>query len=105
MVDLSGSDHTVSSSGLIQPDVIHSGSEPYGSGATTATTLSTTQCSSDLTELDTDYWKDTFIRFTSGVLSGQVKLVTGYSMESGTLTFEAFTQAPSFGDTFILINS
>lgn len=82
----------------------------YRAGTIQAGTLSTTQATTDLQETAVDHWKDSFIRFTSGTLRGQVRFVTGYTPPSGgpvggTLTFEALTSAPSAGDLFVLVNA
>jgi len=48
------------------------------------------------TEADTDYWKGCWIRFTSGTISGQVRLITAFTPASDTVTFSpATTQAVS----------
>jgi hypothetical protein len=103
--DNSNGSKVVTEGAVIAKTLMDSG-EPYGRGTVSAAvTPTSTSCSTDLTESDTDHWKDAFIRFTSGALSGQIKLVTGYSSSNGVLVYEAFTQAPSNGDTFILLNS
>ncbi|KKM69100.1 hypothetical protein LCGC14_1454230 [marine sediment metagenome] len=54
----------------------------------------TTMVDAARTEADTDYWKDSLIRFTSGTISGQTRLVTGFTPASDTITFfPAVTQA------------
>jgi hypothetical protein len=56
----------------------------------------TTMVDAALTEADTDYWKGMWIRFTSGTISGQVRLITGFTPASDTITFSpATTQAVS----------
>ena len=46
------------------------------------------------TEGDTDYWKGCLIRFTSGNISGQTRLITGFNFTTNTITFApATTQA------------
>lgn len=54
----------------------------------------TTMVDAVLTEADTDYWKDCWIRFTSGTINGQTRLITGFTPASDTVTFSpATTQA------------
>jgi len=54
----------------------------------------TTMVDAARTEADTDYWKDSLIRFTSGTISGQTRLITGFTPASNTITFfPAVTQA------------
>ena len=48
------------------------------------------------TEADTDYWKGGLIRFTSGTISGQTRLITAFTPGTDTITFApAATQAVS----------
>jgi len=82
--------------------------DPYRivtSASAIAGTLNATSFSTDLTETTTDHWKDAFVRFTSGVLIGQTKLVTAYNGTTRVLTTDAFTGAPSAADTFEMINA
>lgn len=59
----------------------------------------------DLSSATSDFWKDTFLTFTSGALLGQTKKVTGYNGSTKFLTFlSGFTGTPSNGDRFVLIN-
>ena len=66
-------------------------------GATTGTADSgstTTMVDAARTETDDDYWKGGLIKFTSGTVSGQTRLITGFTASTDTLTFEpATTQA------------
>lgn len=56
----------------------------------------TTMVDAARTEADTDYWKGCWILFTSGTVSGQVRLITGFTPASDTITFSpATTQAVS----------
>jgi hypothetical protein len=46
------------------------------------------------TEADTDYWKGALILFTSGTITGQCRLITGFNAATDTITFApATTQA------------
>ena len=66
-------------------------------GGTTGTSDSgstTTMVDAARTESDTDYWKGSWIQFTSGNINGQVRLITGFVPASDTITFSpAVTQA------------
>jgi hypothetical protein len=54
----------------------------------------TTMVDAARTEADTDYWKGALIQFTSGTISGQVRLITGFNAATDTITFApATTQA------------
>lgn len=54
----------------------------------------TTMVDAARTEADNDYWKGQLIRFTSGTATGQVRLITGFTAATDTITFEpATTQA------------
>src|SRR6185369_7520555 len=56
----------------------------------------TTMVDAARTEADTDYWKGSFIVFTSGNISGQARLITGFNASTDTITFApATTQAVS----------
>jgi hypothetical protein len=51
----------------------------------------TTMVDAALTEGDTDYWKGNFILFTSGTISGQCRLITGFTPGTDTVTFAPTT--------------
>lgn len=56
----------------------------------------TTMVDAARTEADTDYWKGQVIVFTSGTISGQARLITGFNAATDTITFApATTQAVS----------
>lgn len=65
-------------------------------------TLSTTQMTTDLTEVTDDHYIGRLITWTSGVLIGQQTNVTDYAGATKMLTYTTTTDAPSNGDTFIL---
>lgn len=55
---------------------------------------STTLVDAALAEADTDYWKGCWVLFTSGTISGQVRLITAFTPGTDTITFApATTQA------------
>jgi hypothetical protein len=56
----------------------------------------TTMVDSARTEADADYWAGSWIMFTSGTISGQTRLITGFTPGTDTITFApATTQAVS----------
>lgn len=75
-------------------------------GAVTGTaitgTLSTTQCTTDLTETTNDHYIGRLLTFTGGNLSGQQTDITDYDGTTKLLTFTAMTEAPSNTDPFII---
>lgn len=72
-------------------------------GAAEAGTLSTTQMTSDLTEATDDHYNGRIVIWTSGVLLRQATDITDYSGATGLLTYTAVTEAPSAGDTFVIL--
>lgn len=73
------------------------------SGAAEAGTLSTTQMSTDVSEITDDHFNGRIIIWTSGVLQNQATDITDYVGTNGVLTFTAVTEAPSAADTFIIV--
>lgn len=71
-------------------------------GAAIAGTLSTTEMTTDLTEVTDDHYIGRLLTFTTGVLTGQQTDVTAYAGATKKLTFTTLTDAPSAGDDFIL---
>jgi hypothetical protein len=59
------------------------------------------------TESSADYWKNAFLVFTSGALVGQVKLITGFTVSGGVMSFASpgFTATPVAGVSFYIINA
>lgn len=72
-------------------------------GAAAAGTLSTTQMTTTLTEATNDHYIGRIIIWTSGVLIRQASDITDYVGSGGLLTFTAVTEAPTAGDTFIIV--
>jgi hypothetical protein len=68
-----------------------------------AGTLSTTQNSTNLTEVTDNHYNGRSIIWITGVLAGQASDVTAYVGVNGVLTFTAVTEAASAGDGFILV--
>lgn len=78
--------------------------DPEGSvvsdGSNAANTFKT-----DLPETDNDYWKNTWVRFQSGALKGQIQKVTSYDGSTKFLSFtDSFTATPVAATTFKIIN-
>ncbi len=68
------------------PSVLTTGTADSGS--------TTTMVDAARTEADTDYWKGMAIRFTSGTVNDQVRLITAFTPGTDTITFApATTQA------------
>lgn len=72
-------------------------------GAAAAGTLSTTQMTTDLTEVTNDHYNGRVVIWTSGVLLGQATDITDYTGANGLLTYTAVTEAPGDGDTFVIV--
>lgn len=64
---------------------------------------SATTFKTDRTEAIDDYWKDAYIRITSGALVGQVKKVTAYNGTTKFVTVSGFTAEPADAVTFDLV--
>jgi hypothetical protein len=59
----------------------------------------------DLTESANDYWKDAFLRLTSGALINQVKKIAGYNGTTKAVTVAGgFTATPADGVSFEVVN-
>mgnify|MGYP003598711167 FL=1 len=65
-------------------------------------TLSTTAFTTDLTEATNDHYTGRMVTFTSGVLAGQMREITGYNGTTKAITVAAMTDAPSNNDTFFI---
>lgn len=72
-------------------------------GAAEAGTLSTTQMTTDLTEATDEHFNGRICIWTSGVLQNQASDITAYLGSTGRLTYTATTEAPSAGDTFVIV--
>ena len=73
------------------------------SGTAIAGTLSTTQMTTDLTEATNEHFNGRIIIWTSGVLLYQATNITAYDGTTKMLTYIATTEAPTAGDTFIIV--
>ena len=66
-------------------------------------TLSTTSATTDLAEATDDHYIGRTIVWLTGVLAGQATDITDYTGSGGQLTYTACTEAPSNGDTGIIV--
>lgn len=72
-------------------------------GAAVAGTLSTTEMTTDLTEATNDHYNGRIIIWTSGVLKDQATNITDYVGATKKLVYTAVTEAPSEGNSFVII--
>lgn len=72
-------------------------------GTATATTLTTTHMSTDLTETTDNHYAGRLIIWTSGALQNQAALITSYSGTTKTLGYTTTTDAPAENDTFVIL--
>ncbi len=84
-------------------DKLEASTETMVIGTAQTGTLSTTVMTSDVTEATADHFIGRIIIWTSGALIRQATDITDYSGTNGTFTFTAVTEAPSNGDTFIVV--
>ena len=82
-------------------------------GEYTFTVVSSADCTNsavlfdtNLTQTQTDHWKDSFATFTTGTLAGQTKSITAYNGTTKCMTVKSpgFSATPTAGDTGILVN-
>lgn len=67
-------------------NTIKSDVAPLFSGTADSGTTSTF-VDAALTQADTDHWKGMMVRFTSGAISGQCRMITDFNVTSDTVTF------------------
>lgn len=72
-------------------------------GSAIAGTLTSTEMTTDLTEVTDDHYNGRFIIFKSGALENQATNITDYVGLNKKLVFTALTETPTAGDTFIII--
>ena len=84
-------------------DNLEASAETIVVGAAQTGTLSTTQMTTNLTEVTDDHYNGRTIIWTSGVLQDQATDITDYNGTTKMLTFTAVTEAPSNSDTFIIV--
>jgi len=68
-----------------------------------AGTLTTTAMTTNLTEDTDDHYNGRIIIWTSGALRNQATNITDYNGTTKELTFTAVTEAPTAGDTFVIV--
>lgn len=66
-------------------------------------TITTSSFPTNLTNAHAQSYVGRIIAFTSGVCAGQETNITGYVVTNGVLTVTALTNAPSPGDTFVML--
>lgn len=72
-------------------------------GVVAAGTITTSSFPTNLTNSHAQAYVGRVIAFTSGVCAGQETNITGYVVLNGVLTVTALTNAPSPGDTFVML--
>lgn len=72
-------------------------------GVVAAGTITTSSFPTNLTNSHAQAYVGRVIAFTSGVCAGQETNITAYAVLNGTLTVTALTNAPSPGDTFVML--
>lgn len=70
---------------------------------TVQTGSTTTVVKTSLTEATNDHYNGRTLVFASGVLQGQAATIQDYSGASKDITVTALTEAPSNGDTFVIV--
>lgn len=88
---------------LADTEVVNAAAVTIVTGAAATGTLSTTQMSTNLSEATDDHYIGRTVIWTSGVLTDQASDITDYAGTNGVLTFTAVTEAPSNGDTFVIV--
>ena len=66
-------------------------------------TLTTTSCSTDLAEGTDEHYTNGSVVFITGALAGQRRKITSYTGTGGIIGFAALTEAPSNGDTGVIV--
>jgi len=84
-------------------DKLEASAETIVVAAAVAGTLSATAMTTNLTEATDDHYNGRIIIWTSGVLQNQATNITDYDGASRMLTYTAVTEAPSDGDTFVVV--
>ena len=84
-------------------DRLEASAETIVTAAAAAGTLSTTQMTTNLTEVTDSHYNGRIIIWTSGVLKDQGTDITAYVGSTKLLTYTITTEAPSDGDTFVIV--
>lgn len=82
---------------------LEASTETIVTGTAQTGTLSTTQMSTDLSEATDDHYIGRTVIWRTGALATQASDITDYAGTNGVLTFTAVTEAPSNGDTFVIV--
>ncbi len=72
-------------------------------GVVAAGTITASSFPTNLTNTKAQAYVGRVIAFTSGICLGQETNITGYAVLNGVLTVTALTDAPSPGDTFVVL--
>lgn len=84
-------------------DNLEAGALGIVSGAAATGTLSTTAMTTNLTEATNDHYNGRVIVWTSGALAGEAREILDYDGATKKLTYSTTTDAPSNGDTFVIV--
>lgn len=78
-------------------------SSGLGSFSVDDVSATTTSFVTDLTSTVDDFYADMQLTFTSGALTGQIRVISSYDQATKTITLdEALTSAPANNDTFVV---
>ena len=107
LTDNSASGCTVTTEGMTSATYYEEGYATVFGGGDAFTISGFTADTTSFNQAETDHWKDAFVRFVTGTLKGQVKLVTAYSHDGakGSFTTEAFSSIPADGDKFVVVSA
>lgn len=72
-------------------------------GSAVAGTLTVTQMTTSLSEASPDHFNGRVVVWTSGNLIYQASAITDYDGSTKTVTYLTITEAPSEGDTFVIV--
>ena len=97
------SDMVAISGSTTAADNLEESAEAIIPGTAQTGTLSTTQCSTDLTGYADDELVNRVIVFKSGTANGQAAQITAYANTNGVVTFQEIQTAPVNGDLFVIV--
>ena len=100
---LMAADAQAISTSTVAADNLEASAETIVIGAAAAGTLSTTQMTTNLTEVTDDHYNGRIIIWTDNVLKDQATDITAYDGATKMLTFTAVTEAPTADDTFCIV--
>lgn len=96
-------DTTAISGDSTAADNLEASAETIVTGGAITGTLTTTTFTTNLTEATDDHYIGRIVLFRTGVLAGQGSDITDYTGATKLITVTAMTEAPSNGDTFVII--